>query len=108
MNTSVLRRKRVAVIVAATLGLGLAAAPAAIASGTGNTVLGCTAQWWNTAFSSKCVKTGQSASFRTTGWCDYQPTRSGPWQYVGKGSTVYGVSPGQCTFGVYKAQTTAS
>ncbi len=38
--------------------------------------------------------------------CDYQPTVSGAWQWVGKGSNVKGVSSGQCTVGVKSAQTT--
>lgn len=81
---------------------------AAQAEGTGNTVGGCTAKWWNTSFSSSCLPATMSASFRTKGWCDYQPTVSGNWQWVGKGSRVTGVSPAACTFGVYDAATYAS
>lgn len=76
-------------------------------AGTGNTVGGCTARWWNTAFSSRCWPATISAQFQTTGWCDYEPTAEGPWQFVGDGSYVDGVSSSECTFGVYHAEVNA-
>lgn len=83
----------------------LALAPVAGASGTGNTVNGCTAQWFDTAFSSNCVNTSQSGDYQTWGNCTLQADRHAPAQYVGAGSTVNGVSSDECTFSVTDART---
>lgn len=90
-------------------GLGVATmllAPVATAAPSGSSTMGCRAQIFTTAFSTECVDTKASGDFRTTAMCDYQPTVSGAWQWVGKGSNVKGVSAGQCSIGVKSAQTT--
>ncbi len=96
--------KNLAVATALGLGLVAAVAPVASATGSGTTLNGCRAQYFTTAFSTKCTNTTASASYKTTGWCDYQKTQSGTWLWLKKGSSANGVSSGACTFGVYKAQ----
>jgi len=73
-----------------------AAAPVALAS-TGNTSNGCTAQYFTTAFSSKCNPATASGNYQTHGACRWQSDIYAPKQYVGKNSIVNGVSSGECS-----------
>lgn len=99
--------KKAAAILAATAAVALSGAAAASATPSGSTVNGCRAQYFTTSFSTKCWPATASQQYSTTGWCDYQPTVSGPWVYVGSGSYVNGISSDDCIWGVYHAQTYA-
>lgn len=83
-------------VAASLLTLGLA--PAAFAAGTGNTVNGCTAKWYNTAFSANCTRTTQSGVYQNYGNCSAQQDFWAPRTSVSKGATVTGVSRGECRF----------
>ncbi|MHA3946253.1 hypothetical protein [Cellulomonas bogoriensis] len=95
--------KRVAWVSAIAMAFGLAVAPMATASGVGNTVNGCTAQWFSTAFSLNCRDVSSAGYYQSKGNCSAQVDRNGRVAYLNKGTTRNGVSSEQCRFSVTSA-----
>jgi hypothetical protein len=91
-------------IVASTFVLGgVAWIPSAFAA-TGNTVNGCTANYYSTAFSTNCSNTSVAGYYATYGYCNNQGDFWAPKSYVSKGATVTGISRGECRYGVQGAK----
>lgn len=97
------RKSAVTWILAIVTALTLGAVPAAHARSIGNTVNGCQAQWWNTAFSLDCRNVTVAGQYRSRGACTLQVDRNGPITRLARGETRNGVSPEQCTFSVTSA-----
>lgn len=89
---------------AAVVFAGAAIAPSAMAAGTGNTVNGCTAKWYATAFAANCKATKQGGYYRNYGSCSQQNDFWTPSAKVSKGATVTGISRGECRFKVQNSK----
>lgn len=97
-------------IMAFTAALALSAGAAAVTSSAeaeANTINGCTSQYYNTRFSSKCWPAQVSANYQTKGFCKAQVDRWAGSQYVRKNYYLNGVSSGECRFKVTGARTYA-
>ncbi|WP_425955748.1 hypothetical protein [Xylanimonas sp. McL0601] len=66
----------------------------------GNTVNGCTAQWFSTAFSMNCINVSAAGRYQDRAACQAQLDKTGPIASLAKGTTKNGVSSGECTFKV--------
>ncbi len=97
-------KKKLGIIATATALAGAAWAPAAFAA-TGNTVNGCTANYWSTAFQTNCSNTTVAGYYATYGDCNNQGDFWAPKSYVSRGATVTGISAAQCRYKVNGART---
>lgn len=89
---------------AAVILAGATIMPSAMAAGTGNTVNGCTAKWYSTAFAANCSNTKQGGYYQNYGSCSAQNDFWTAKSYVSKGATVQGVSGGECRFKVQNSR----
>ncbi len=92
--------KRIGWVAGLAIAVGMAIAPVAMASGVGNTVNGCTAQWFSTAFSLNCNNVSTTGTYQSRGNCTAQVDRNGAATRLTVGTTRNGVSSGECTIGV--------
>lgn len=91
---------RIGWVAGIVMALGMAVAPTAVASGVGNTVNGCTAQWFSTAFSLNCSNVSTTGTYQSRGNCTAQVDRNGAATRLTAGATRNGVSSGACTISV--------
>ena len=95
--------KRVGWVAGLATVVGIAVTPMAMASGVGNTVNGCTAQWFSTAFSLNCNSVSTTGYYQSKGNCTSEVDKNGAATKLSSGTTRNGVSSAACTWEVTSA-----
>jgi hypothetical protein len=75
----------------------------AMASGVGNSVNGCEAQWFSTAFSLNCSNVTTAGYYQSKGNCSAEVDQNGAVTRLTVGKTKNGVSSAECTWSVNSA-----